>query len=485
MTNEKKVKPSKIDNRQCSVLTDASSQECGLFGCRPAFLQKSKSVVWFSVLTFIIFVFKDSSGLYLITIQENIRRLLSLSSLQFQLISSVSNIGVVVVFMLFPLRHYVPKKTIWIAVAMNVAAAGLFIVALAGLGLTSVKERQYYLMVGGYFVYGIGSLSTQFLMLTYIDNNVNEKDAVKLVGVSGFVGVIVAQIFGGTMGYFAVQKSKVSQERIQGDIDEPWWIGFIVVSVCLVLLSFVVAMFPSSLSEKDNDNEDMSMPEEIGILYTKYFDNLKKLFEAKIFIYAVCSFIATAAAVMGVRAHINIFVVHMFGQKIIYIAPIMVVSIMFTALSVFAFSWIISTYEIELRKLTLWNIAILTVTLMCVLVLYSFPCDHYVFIDPQHCQNHNKCSDSLTHESKVVCSSDNRTMFKDECHAGCEEGTFNDCRCAEVITGFSSVKQGKCKIDAKCKRIYYFFVTIVILFPSLMSTATFGVSKVHDNCSKC
>jgi len=313
-------------------------------------------------------------------------------------------------------------------------------------------------------------------MLTYIDSNVNEKDAVKLVGVSGFVGVIVAQIFGGIMGYFAVQKSKVSQERIQGDMDEPWWIGFLVVSVCLVLLSFIVAMFPSSLKEKD-DNEEMSKSEDIGILYTKYFDKLKQLFEVKIFIYAVCSFIATAAAVMAVRAHINIFVVHMFGQKIIYIAPIMVVSILFTAFSVFAFSWIISTYEIELRKLTLWNIAVLTVTLMSVLVLYSFPCDYYVFINPQHCQNHNKCSDSLARESKVVCSSDNRTMFKDECHAGCEEGTFNDCSCAEVLTGFSSVERGKCKIDVKCKRIYYFFVVIVILFPSLMSTATFGVSK--------
>ena len=132
MTNDNELKSRKIDNNESSVHAD-TSQDCGLFRFRPAFLQKAKSVVWFSILTFIIFVIKDSSTIYLITIQENLIRLLSLSSLQFQLISSVSNIGAVVVFMLFPLRHYIPKKTIWIAVAMNVSAVGLFIVALPGI----------------------------------------------------------------------------------------------------------------------------------------------------------------------------------------------------------------------------------------------------------------------------------------------------------------------------------------------------------------
>ena len=133
--NTKSLKQSKIDNSQGSVDVDSDTdiaKKCGLFGYRPEFLQKAKSVFWFSVLTFIIFVIKDSSGLYLITIQENIRRLLSLSSFEFQLISGVSNLGALAVFILFPLRHYVPKKSIWIAVAMNVAAVGLFIVALPG-----------------------------------------------------------------------------------------------------------------------------------------------------------------------------------------------------------------------------------------------------------------------------------------------------------------------------------------------------------------
>ena len=133
--NAKTMKESPIDNSQSLVDVNEDtdiSQKCGLLGYRPAFLQKARSVVWFSVLTFIIFVIKDSSTLYLITIQENIRRLLSLSSFEFQLISGVSNLGALVVFILFPLRHYVPKKSIWIAVAMNVAAIGLFIAALPG-----------------------------------------------------------------------------------------------------------------------------------------------------------------------------------------------------------------------------------------------------------------------------------------------------------------------------------------------------------------
>ena len=128
----------------------------------------------------------------------------------------------------------------------------------------------------------------------------------------------------------------------------------------------------------------------------------------------------------------------------------------------------------------MWNIVVLAATLICVFILYAMPCDHYIHIDLQHCQN--TCHDSPQSESKVVCSSDNRTMFKDACHAGCtidsfNEGSFNDCSCAETITGFSSVKQGKCTINQKCRRIFYFFVTMVILFPALMSTATFGVSK--------
>jgi len=482
--NAKTMKESTIDNSQSLVDIDEDtdiSQKCGLFGYRPAFLQKAKSVIWFSVLTFIIFVIKDSSTLYLITIQENIRRLLSLSSFEFQLISGVSNLGALVVFFLFPLRHYVPKKTIWIAVAMNVAAIGLFIAALPGLGVTSVKERQYYLMVFGYFVHGIGSISSQFLILSYIDDSVNEKQAVRLVGVCGFVGIITAQIFGGLMGYYVTKKSKVSQERSLDDLDEPWWIGFLVISVCLILLSFVVIFFPSSLREKDDDAEkELTQSIKLRILYSNYVDHLKLLFESKMFIYAVCSFILTVAAVLAIRANLNIFVVHMFGQKIPFIAPIFLFSIILTALAVLVFSLIISSYEIELRKLTLWNIVVLASTLICVFILYSMPCDHYVHIDPQHCQN--TCNDSPQSESKVVCSIDNRTMFKDACHAGCtnesfNEGSFNDCSCAETITGFSSVKQGKCPLNDKCRRIKYFFVTMVILFPALMSTATFGVSK--------
>ena len=203
-----------------------------------------------------------------------------------------------------------------------------------------MKERQYYLMVFGYFVHGIGSISSQFLILSYIDNSVNEKQAVRLVGVCGFVG------------YFVTKKSKVSQERSQDNLDEPWWIGFLVISVCLILLSFVVTLFPSSLREKDDDAEkEETQSVKLRILYSNYVHHLKLLFESKMFIYAVCSFILTVAAVFAIRANLNIFVVHMFGQKIPFIAPIFLFSIILTALAVLVFSLIISSYEIEVRSI--------------------------------------------------------------------------------------------------------------------------------------
>ena len=227
-----------------------------------------------------------------------------------------------------------------------------FVTLLTGLGVTSSKKIQYYLMVFGYFIYGIGSISSQFLILSYIDNNVNEKEAVRLVGVCGFVGIVTAQIFGGVMGFFVTKTSKVSQERIQVDLDEPWWIGFLVISVCLILLSFVASLFPSSLSEgNDEEAKEETQSVKLGILYSNYVDHLKLLSESKMFIYAVCSFICTVAAVMVMRANLNIFVVHMFNQEIPFIAPVFVFSILLTVLAVGAFSQIISTYEIEVSSI--------------------------------------------------------------------------------------------------------------------------------------
>ena len=120
--NTKSVKECKIDNSRSLVYVDENtdiSLRCGLIGY-PAFLQRLTIKKFGSKFS----VIKDSSGLYLITIQENIRRLLSRSSFEFQLISVVSNHFDL---FLFPLRLYVPKKTIWIAVTMNVSAVGLTI----------------------------------------------------------------------------------------------------------------------------------------------------------------------------------------------------------------------------------------------------------------------------------------------------------------------------------------------------------------------
>ena len=149
-----------------------------------------------------------------------------------------------------------------------------------------------------------------------------------------------------------------------------------------------------------------------------------------------------------------------------------------------------------MKKLTIWNIVTLLFSLCCLLLLYSKGCPNTPFYFPDITSDDARvpadCSTcqisrSLQIQSPehfIVCTEDQRFMFRSPCRAGCEQNDvtnstqFSNCHCAEMATNQSSVvTAGRCPASQECGGYFYLFGFMLVFFPCLLATGPFGVSK--------
>ena len=194
-------------------------------------------------------MFKDCSGAYFIMMRNTVGDKYQMSSFQFQMISAVSNLGAIPVFLMHPFIDFFPRKSLWICVNVLLSASGHLITALPGLvSVNTDPDTAYNVMLLGYFLYGLGSTTVTFLSLAYIDDNVQQSRAPSYVGVA-LTATVIAQIVGAGMG--ALFSSASAMEKTV--LSDPWWMGLLISSVGQIFLAPLLAMFPPKMTQEEDE----------------------------------------------------------------------------------------------------------------------------------------------------------------------------------------------------------------------------------------
>ena len=462
--------------------------ECGVWRWRPQFLQRFKNIKFFLLVIILAILVKDCTGIYFILLSEKLKQQYRLSSARYQTFTSGSNIGAILLLFLYPFIEYVPKKSFWIGVGLFIAAFGLGIVTLPGIFNYKDLESAYGTMVLGYLCFGLGTSTVTFLAIAYIDNNVEERKVPTYVGYL-LSAMLISQIFGGGLGYLALQFYDESG-------DGAWWIGLFILAICQLAISPLLAMFPTSLSSEDcvEDSPETVIGEsqpgqlkkkvKVKIILSDYFYSTIRVFRSKLFIFTFASYILTSCAVWGLRNNVVTIVEHMYGRERGNLAMIIVMITLIGGVTAAITGRLTEKFRINLQQLTSWNICVLTVFAAMVLGLYSYGCDNLVI--PINEGFHdlslpcNSGCESLSHYSNhsYLCSEDGQTIFLNYCHAGCSENRTDDCQCALQYSGSANVTVGRC--NANCEGPYYYFCFTVILMPMLLFSGPLGPGKVKD-----
>lgn len=295
-----------------------SRQEFGIWKWRPPYLQRFKSIKFFLLVVIVAILVKDCTGIYFILLSEKLKQQYRLSSARYQTFTSGSNIGAILLLFLYPFIEWLPKKSLWIGVGLFIAGIGLGIVTLPGIFLYKDLDTAYGTMVLGYLCFGLGTSTVTFLAIDYIDNNVEERRVPTYVGYL-LSAMLISQIFGGGLGYLALQFYDESG-------DGPWWIGLFILAVLQLSISPLLAMFPSSLSPEASIEDSLKVnggnqePQVMKFCKAKeilsdYFFSTIRVFRSKLFIFTFASYILTSCAVWGLRNNVVTIVEHMYGRE--------------------------------------------------------------------------------------------------------------------------------------------------------------------------
>ena len=137
-----------------------------------------------------------------------------------------------------------------------------------------------------------------------------------------------------------------------------------------------------------------------------------------------------------------------------------------------------------MKKLTIWNIVILVLSLGSLLLLYSKGCPktEFAFAEKISYDTCNTCDSTSSNETcsspseDFVCT-ENRKLFRSPCRAGCPDGTLTDCSCAMMFNTSSTVTKGLCPATKECGDYFFLFGFMLVFFPCLLASGPFGVSK--------
>ena len=459
--------------------------QCGLLSWRPGFLQRFRHPKYYVATFFLILLFKDASGAFFIGMRIPIGDLFDMTSFQFQIISAISNLGAVPVFLMHPFINYFPKKTLWIYVGVMLSALGHLVTALPGVISEATDPAvAYRVMLLGYFIYGLGSTTVTFLSLAYIDDNVDHKKSPAYVGVA-LTGTVVAQISGFGLSYFLQRP----------DPDLSWWYGFVIFAIGQVFFAQFIILFPSQIRDQEVKTRKKL---KFWPIVQKYGGELKRVFTRKVFLLAFFSYILILAAVQGFRTNVMIFVVHMYQEDEDAITPFLGGTVLGTAMTTSLLGLVIKKYQIPVRKLkrqeylfthysfqlkrlTIWNIVVLLLSLASLFLLYCKGCHNtpFAFPDKMVFNNCSTCEDyNISAVDPFVCTEDRTLMFRSPCRAGCDNGTLTNCSCVKMLNLNSTVlTKGRCPATKECGDYFYVFGFMLVFFPCLLASGPFGVSK--------
>lgn len=355
------------------------------------------------------------------------------------------------------------------------------------------------------FVAGIGGSLYYTLGVSYMDDNIQKAKTPALISFSYFL-----RMLGPAIGYSLASlclKFYISPTLTPTiGTDDPrwlgaWWFGWIVVSIVLIVLASLVALFPKTLP-RAAVRKMMALEREKSVSKTEpelpaSISDMKKTFWRLITnTTLMCNNLASVFYYLGYMPYwvfMPKYIETQYRQSASTSSLITgTVGLVFSAFGILISGLVISKYKPRARYLAAWNVFVSVISVLGIISYAFLGCpasdNHGAQLPSGELATEQECNmDCECDYVKYtpVCSEDGTTTFISPCHAGCREQQYNngskiftDCSCvkssfplSESYSGNSSSQNtsstipggitfpGSCPVD--CSRKFFIFLAVV------------------------
>ncbi|XP_077966101.1 solute carrier organic anion transporter family member 4A1-like isoform X1 [Styela clava] len=375
---------------------------------------------------------------------------------------------------------------------------------------TSIRNYMYLFIFANGLI-GLGSTPLFTVAITYLDENVKQKNSGLYGGIYYSMGA-----FGPAVGYLLGSALVNVYTNIGENVDitsasslwiGAWWIGFLVVGIICIVISILIIMFPRNLpgTSRFRENRNKEVHRNKSSINAANNETFGKSWKdaPKVLWLLMTNIPYVSLTLSSCINYAFVYGFNTFGAK--YIAAVFGISISNAAL-IFGTAAIVAAaggqlfggYVITKFKMTVGEILkfMILCTAICLVAVFGFllRCQGREFSGPtlediknsadtSGCSNNCHCS---TDYFKPVCGDDGISYFS-SCFAGCRlqvnESHYHDCSCvSSKVSGNETVGSGlgilyfgatadECS-ENNCALLYPFIGIVLIAFLTTLTKTT-------------
>lgn len=537
-----------------------STTSCGLFNWRPQWLQCFATKQAYVIFYVIIGVIQGMSFTYLSSVLSTVERQFGIKSKEAAWIFSGNEISQIFLVFLLPFLNRIKRRTLWTSIATVIGGFGILLCSApffwtdkakyeGGWTQSGVKEGQlcgdeqekedcsdggsskdYAGMIALFFGFVISGVATSFYYafgIPYVDDNVPKDNSPMFLGFMGAsrtLGPALGFVLGSACLklYVVPGGGGALQEGDPGWLGA-WWLGWLLISVAMVMVAPFLALFPQRLPTSNTDAErlekEQAEEEKKENSAKAYIEETKecakRIFKKKVWVFNSISTIITLFGFIGFGTFVPKYFEFHFRQSASSSGASGGLSkALGSCFGMIISGFLISKYKFRARTLAAWNLFIGVITVVTFFGISFLACPPLHVLSAEACGDVSSSCSCSPNNYNPVCSTDGVTTFFNPCAAGCTDFTvekgsggketrvYSNCACATKVANETNTTladpwwrdekllpapttvrgevdgavQGYCPSD--CSRIFYTTLGVLMVVTLLASTGRIGTQII-------